>query len=149
MLLPCVTFAETKCKVVEYPDRNEIDCGTEESSSVTTQQQNPQQQPSPSDQTTASQAVKDDPAPTEAPQTLMVPGPSSATTNQTVTQPASQVSQPSLPASNQGSTTQKHGRQQYQQSLEDAKAAKRQLILQRQNAPSDTVSPAPSGTPAN
>lgn len=215
LLLPCLTFAESKCRVIEYPDHDEVVCGEDvETAPEPSAQENTPLRPDPTaDQTEADQTDEDNPTPSKAPPESArsgTEGVSTPSTTQTTSQPSQPASNqstiidrhvdgqgrqqplptaaqpasprtdgdtpaapetsikatgsgtdvtppsttptPSQPASNQGTIIHRQGRQQHQQSLEDAKAARRQLILERQQqqtTPSTAVPPAPASTAPN
>ena len=144
LLMPCMALAEeTKCKVIEYPDHVEADCSGDAAASPPPGQKIvPAHATPPAPVTGTNRYDGNEPAPPpEAPQKQDQPA------NEIVAQPPTQ---PDQPVSNQGTVTIKHSRQQYQQSLENAKAARRQLILQRlqQQAPPPASAPPAQPGPA-
>jgi hypothetical protein len=148
LLLPSLGFTETKCSVIDYPDHDVAVCnGDEAASRISDQTIIPPQPPPTAVQSITKQTDANIPAPSDVSQKSPAPG--TADTPQTETKT---TSQPAQPVPNQGTVIHRQGRQQYQQSMEDAKAARRQLILdkqQMQTSPPATAAPAPSGTTPN
>jgi hypothetical protein len=143
LLIPSLAIAETKCNYIDYPDRDVVDCSGDEAASKAADQKVAPPQPLQSTaQNLTNQTDVENQVPYDASQKPADP-------EATVTPPASQ---PAQPASNQNTIMHRQGRQQFQQSLEDAKASRKQLIMEKQQlqtAPPATVTPAPSGTVPN
>jgi hypothetical protein len=148
LLLPSLGFAETKCSVIGYPDHDVAVCSGDEAASKISDQTIILTQPPPAAvPSVTKQTDADIPAPSDVSQKSPAPGTVDTPQSETKT-----TSQPAQPVPNQGTVIHRQGRQQYQQSMEDAKAARRQLILDRQQmqtAPPATAAPVPSSSTPN
>lgn len=118
LLLPASSFAQTVCRAVEHPDHLEAVCVGDEKTS-------------PSPETQSAQAPSRAAQMQQQPQASQADPPTQPQTAAAMTAPQTSAT-PAL----QGAIVRRQGRQQYMKGMEEARAARLQLITTLQQAQS-------------
>ena len=114
VLLPCMAFANTDCRVINYPDHYEAVCIGDEKAPLAPAQQTAPPQVS----ATITQPV--------------VTAPSQASVTSQAAETAGKSLPSQMPATRGAAIMHRQGRQQYQKGMEEAKAARMRLIMELQ-----------------
>lgn len=139
VLIPCIAGAATDCQVVEYPDHNEVICvGDEKAPASVTQKTAKKQEPSPQSEPSLKP---------ESPERAMSGSATNDTSSATAPPPADiptrdQSVIPTTPIPSRGPgavivNRQGRANQASQSALQDAISARRALIMEHSQAPTD------------